>query len=140
MKIAERSSAISGSSRVLEGPLAHQLPQLVEDHRAEVVAGGRRRHRHRRGLRAHGPRLETAEVAERLRAGGTGPGPTVPGPRPPKPRRGSSRWYASRVHWVRCCGCRFSVSDERPKKPVPTVIVGARLGSSPEPPGVPGAL
>src|SRR3954447_19514417 len=61
MKIAERSSAISG---------AHQLAELVEDHAAHVVAGQLAVRAGRRGdgrrLGAHGPRLEAGEVAERL--------------------------------------------------------------------------
>src|SRR3954451_24122819 len=60
MKIAERSSATD------------QLPQLVEDQPAQLVArhtvrggaGGRRRR-----LRARAPRLEAREVAERLGRG-----------------------------------------------------------------------
>ena len=33
---------------------------------------------------------------------------------------------------ARCFGCRFSATDDRPKKPVPIVIVGARFVSMPE--------
>ena len=61
MKIAERSSAMVS---------AHQLPQLVEDHRAQVVAGqlaaARGRGGDRRRLGPHRPRLQAVEVAERL--------------------------------------------------------------------------
>src|SRR3712207_853249 len=62
MKIAERSSAMSA---------AHQLAQLVEDHPPHVLAregavDRLRRRGHRGRLRARGPRLEAAEVAERL--------------------------------------------------------------------------
>ena len=45
-----------------------------------------------------------------------------------------------RVHWVRCRGSRFSVRLERPKKPVPTVMVGARFVSSPADAGAAGRV
>ena len=41
---------------------------------------------------------------------------------------------------IRCRGSRFSPSDERPKKPVPIVIVGARFVSRPAEPVLPPTL
>ena len=66
--------------------------------------------------------------------GGTGPAGACHGISPVKSPNGSARslLYASRVHWTRWLGCRFSAIEERPKKPVPTVIDGARPVSRPE--------
>ena len=62
-----------------------------------------------------------------------GPAGVCQGVIPVKSPNGSagSRLYASRVHCTRWLGCRFSATEDRPKNPVPMVIVGARLVSRP---------
>jgi len=64
---------------------------------------------------------------------GTGPAGACQGMSPVKSPNGSagSRLYASRVHCTRWLGCRFSATEERPKNPVPIVMLGARLVSRP---------
>ena len=42
--------------------------------------------------------------------------------------------YAIRVQLIKCFGSRFSPTDDRPRKPVPIVIVGARFVSMPDAP------
>jgi hypothetical protein len=52
----------------------------------------------------------------------------------------ASLFQASLTHWTRCWGPTFSATELRPKKPVPIVMVGARLVSNPEAPRLEPAL
>src|SRR6185437_16715636 len=95
-----------------------------------------------RTIRRISSRASSTPAARCGAATGAASGEALHGSRPvksPKASEGSDE-YATRVTLIRWRGSRFSPSDERPKKPVPIVIVGARFVSSPAEPVLPPTL